>query len=56
MEEAIKNGYAPPAVEVIPVKLENNVALHSPIRKVDVATWEPDEEITPDTGDIFLAL
>jgi len=51
-----KTNYAPPNVEVYPVVLEGNVAVHSPVSKVDVKDWEPEEVVIPDTGDIYLPI
>ena len=52
----MKEEYTHPTVEVDSVTLESNIAVQSPIRNIDVEAWEPDEVITPDTGDIFLAI
>ena len=56
MKEAITNTYIPPKVEVNPVVLEGNIAQNSPIMKIDMDDWEPDEVVIPDTGDIFLPI
>ena len=56
MEEEIMNKYVPPKVEVNPVVLEGNIAQNSPIMKIDMEDWEPDEPVTPDTGDIYLPI
>ena len=55
MKEIEKITYLPPTVEVNPVTLDANIALQSPIKKIDVDEWV-EEEITPDTGDIFIAI
>lgn len=56
MKEIAKNLYVPPTVEVNPVALDASIALQSPIRKIDVEEWVEEPEITPDTGDIFIAI
>ena len=56
MEEVIMNEYVPPKVEVNPVVLEANIALQSPIQRIEMEDWEEGGEIKPDTGDIFLAI
>ena len=49
--------YVPPQVEVNFVDLESNIAIPSPIRGVPVVPWNtPDEEVKPDTGDIYLPI
>ena len=55
MEVLGKNQYVPPLVEINPVALDAGIAVQSPIRKIDVEDWE-EEELTPDTGDIFIAI
>ena len=52
----LKKQYVSPKVEVHLVELEGNVTVQSPINKVNVKDWEPEEVATPDTGDIYLAI
>jgi len=56
MEKSEKNKYVSPSVEVNQVFLEGNIAVQSPVRNVNVEDWGADEEIVPDTGDIFIAI
>jgi hypothetical protein len=58
MKESEKNTYIPPTVEVNPVVLDANIALQSPIRNIEVQDWDqqPEVNVTPDTGDIFLSI
>ena len=56
MEEEIMNEYVPPRVEVNPVVLEANIALQSPIQRIEMEDWVEEGEIKPDSGDIFLSI
>jgi len=56
MEKTKKNEYISPYVEVNQVILDSNIALQSPVNNITVEAWELDEELIPDTKDIFLAI
>jgi len=56
MKELDKVKYVPPTMEVNPVELEANIALQSPIQRIDAEEWAPEQDFTPDTGDIFLSI
>ena len=56
MENSLTNQYVPPIVEVNSIELESNIALQSPVINVNANNWAPDEEIRPDTGDIYLPI
>ena len=56
METSKKNIYVPPSMEVHPVALEANIALQSPIQKIEMEDWVEEGEVKPDTGDIYLAI
>ena len=54
--EDLNTDYKPPKVEINQVALENTIALQSPVRTINREDWEPDEQVTPDTGDILLPI
>jgi len=54
--EISKTNYVSPKVEVNLVALDNNIMQQSPLRKVDVEDWKPEETVAPDTGDIYIAI
>ena len=56
METTVEKQYIPPKIGVNPVVLEGNIALQSPDIHVNANDWAPDEEIRPDTGDIYLPI
>ena len=55
MKETEKIKYVLPTVEVNPVVLDASIAVQSPIGKIEVEDWV-EEDLAPDTGDIFIAI
>jgi hypothetical protein len=57
METLSKKKYIPPTVEIDQIALEGNIAMQSPAVNINMNDWDtPDEVVTPDTGDIYLAI
>ena len=56
MKDSEKIKYVPPTVEVNPVALDANIALQSPLKTIDAEPWADEDVVTPDTGDIFIAI
>jgi len=56
MKTSTKNNYLPPSMEVHPVELDANIAVQSPIQRIELEDWDQEQEYTPDTGDIFLSI
>ena len=48
--------YLPPKIGVNSVVLEGNIALQSPEIHINANDWEADEQVIPDTGDIYLPI
>ena len=56
-EKRKKKVYVPPTFDVLHIRLEENIAIQSPVQKIDVKSWDnegPDKE--ENNADIWLNL